>query len=85
MDIWSVALLTALLAAPLLIDRYLRTLPVAPACPTCRSIARERRTSSIADIIPFLSRTFAAECIRCGWHGRMRWKLAGGKLHNRDS
>ncbi|MEX2582741.1 MAG: hypothetical protein WD766_05685 [Gemmatimonadota bacterium] len=73
----AAAVMALLLAAPLLIDRYLRQLPIAPACPSCRSVAREVSLArSIVDVLPAFGRTFIAECARCGWRGRMRWRWA---------
>lgn len=78
------ALMGILLAAPLLLDRYLRQLPVAPACPSCRAVAREVNLShSLLDLLPAFGRTFVAECIRCGWRGRMRWRWAADRARRR--
>jgi hypothetical protein len=77
LDIFGGAILLMLFAAPLLIDRYLRHLPVAPACPSCRSVTREAGIQSgWLSWLPVFARTFLAECGRCGWRGRMRWRFA---------
>ncbi|MQA89951.1 MAG: hypothetical protein GEU90_06930 [Gemmatimonas sp.] len=79
------ALMALLLAAPLLMERYLRHLPVAPECPSCRAVAREvDLTFSILAKIPAFARTFMAECARCGWRGRMRWRWAPDAAGSQD-
>jgi hypothetical protein len=66
-----------LVAMPALVNRYLSNLPVAPACPSCRSVARETHFQPpLGVLLPAFARTFLAECARCGWRGRMRWSLA---------
>jgi hypothetical protein len=76
----ALTLIAAAFAAPFLIDLYLRRLPIAPACPSCAAVARQaalqRLQVSVSPWIPAFGRTFVAECVRCGWKGRMRWKLA---------
>jgi hypothetical protein len=76
MEMIGAAVMAMLLAAPLLIDRYLRELPTAPACPCCRATARQIERGSAIALIPGFGPTFLAECMRCGWSGRMRWKWA---------
>jgi hypothetical protein len=71
------AVMAVLMVAPLLIERYVRQLPAAPACPCCRGTAHEvGLPGAVAALIPTLARTFRAECGRCGWRGRMRWRFA---------
>jgi hypothetical protein len=83
-DIFGLALLLVMLAAPVLIDRYVRHLPVAPACPTCACVARQAQVGPrLMAWIPAFGRTFLAECGRCGWRGRMRWKLATDSARHR--
>jgi hypothetical protein len=56
---------------------YLEHLPFAPACPSCRSVARSTgRDWPGLYLLPRLADTFLAKCARCGWRGRMRWRLA---------
>ena len=57
--------------------RYLATLPFAPECPICRSVTHQRVRASAFDRMA--ARAVAAdtrECPRCGWSGRMRWRVA---------
>lgn len=75
----GVTVMAMLLAAPFLIDRYLRQLPEAPTCPSCRGVARQAGIpgSMIFSLpVPAFARTFVGECGRCGWRGRMRWRWA---------
>lgn len=77
MGLLGVAVLILSLTAPSLLEVYLRQLPVAPTCPSCRSVARQIAVAcSFSEFLPALNRTFKAECPRCGWRGRMRLKLA---------
>jgi len=77
MDITMGIFFAMMIAAPLFILRYVRGLPIAPACPSCSAITRAVHYG--ADpfrLIPYLTATSIAECTRCGWHGRMRWRWA---------
>jgi hypothetical protein len=65
------------LAAQFFTEWYFRQLPVAPACPACRSLVRRViDQSAFPGSCPGFAATFLAECRECGWHGRMRWTLA---------
>jgi hypothetical protein len=56
---------------------YLDRLPIAPACPACRSVTRSTGWDWPGlYLLPRFSVTFLAECARCGWSGRMRLRLA---------
>jgi hypothetical protein len=77
MEFFLALMVALLIATPLLVDRFLRALPIAPACPTCRSVVSEVGLHfTLEAVIPAMSRTFVGECARCGWRGRMRWRLA---------
>ena len=72
----AAAIFAFLLAAPVFLERYLKQLPEAPACPRCHSVARQaEQVSAVTARLPLLGRTFVAEC-QCGWRGRMRWRWA---------
>jgi len=76
-DLLTITLFAVVMAAPVLLERYFRQLPIAPACPACRSIARQIGLNSfLFGLIPAFGRTFPAECTVCGWRGRMRWRFA---------
>ena len=69
--------LTLIAAAPFLIHRYVRRLPVAPACPCCSATTRQfTHAGDFFRFVPQLTATTLGECTRCGWRGRMRWKWA---------
>lgn len=66
-----------LAAASLLALHYLVGLPYAPECPTCRGVtARPPRTTAVDRFLARCSGADARHCQRCGWRGRMRWRLA---------
>lgn len=70
---------------PFLFLRYLQQLPEAPACPSCRAVTRATQVRwSLAHAVPMLGTTFRAECTRCGWKGRMRWRWAPSSLRGSD-
>ena len=51
-------------------------LPFAPECPTCRFVtAQPVRITRIDRLLAHSGVAFRA-CPRCGWTGRMRWRLA---------
>jgi len=80
----AAVVLALLLAIPLLIEKYVRQLPVAPICPSCHAIAREVQLAcSLLDLFPAFGKTFIGECARCGWRGRMRWRWAPETRGNR--
>ena len=56
---------------------HLARLPYAPDCPACRSVtAQSVRTSRVDRALARYSGADARRCPRCGWTGRMRWRLA---------
>jgi hypothetical protein len=73
----SLALMLAVLL-PWAAVHYLARLPYAPACPRCRMVtgqpsAREGWFDRLAATV---SATPVRTCARCGWAGRMRWRIA---------
>lgn len=76
-EVYGALLAGVLVALPFLLQRYVERLPVAPACPSCRSVTRETASRMPAlHLLPSLAVTFVGECGRCGWRGRMRWRWA---------
>jgi hypothetical protein len=56
--------------------RYVAALPEAPVCPTCRAVTGQPgRTTGLDRALARLGGA-ARVCPRCGWAGRMRWRLA---------
>jgi hypothetical protein len=73
----SVVLVGMVLAASWLAAHYLVNLPFAPECPACKCVTAQRPGASRADrLFAQLSGADARQCTRCGWSGRMRWRLA---------
>lgn len=72
---WMALALVA--AAPMLGVRYVTLLPYAPECPHCRAVTAERGGPGLFDrFCALLAATPVRLCQRCGWAGRMRWRLA---------
>jgi hypothetical protein len=56
---------------------HLGKLPDAPDCPTCRCVtSHSARTSRVDRVLARYGGADARQCPRCGWTGRMRWRLA---------
>jgi hypothetical protein len=72
---WVLVLLTV--AAWTLTVLHLTHLPVAPQCPDCRTVTGQpTHTTALDRLFGLLGNAAARECPRCGWAGRMRWRLA---------
>lgn len=70
-----------LLGASWLAAHYLWSLPYAPECPACKSITSQRaRTSRVDGLLARRASVSARHCPRCGWSGRMRWRLAAERV-----
>lgn len=70
-------MMAVLLGASWLMANYLWSLPYAPDCPTCRSVTSQPvRTSRVDRLLARGASVSARNCPRCGWSGRMRWRLA---------
>lgn len=85
----SVNLIGAVLAAaillPVLLQRYIERLPVAPACPSCSFVTRPIGPAAAwLQLLPALATTFVGECARCGWRGRMRWRWSPRRISRTD-
>lgn len=63
---------------------HLAHLPYAPECPTCRATtAQPSRTSRMDRVLARFSGADTRRCPRCGWSGRMRWRLAAERARRR--
>lgn len=59
---------------------HLARLPMAPACPHCRSVTGQRSRPGLLDrAFAAVADAVARECSHCGWAGRMRWRPALGR------
>lgn len=71
----------AALFTPLLGYHYVMHLPYAPECPRCRNVTAQVGAPSRADrVLAMIAGAFARSCTRCGWAGRMRWRLSPRRL-----
>ena len=66
-----------LTAAWYLAMQYVVSLPYAPECPACKCVtAQPIRPRRIDRLFAYLGGADLRDCPRCGWSGRMRWRLA---------
>lgn len=73
--VWALMALSAVLAVSAVF--HLAHLPVAPQCPDCRTVTTILGRPTLLDrVLGQLGNAAARECTRCGWSGRMRWRLA---------
>ena len=75
--LWVAILMALLLGMTTFVVRQLASLPYAPACPVCHGMTTHSAHPSRMDRV--LARCGGADhrhCPRCGWTGRMRWRLA---------
>ncbi|HEY0016255.1 MAG TPA: hypothetical protein VGC13_08045 [Longimicrobium sp.] len=80
----SVVLMAAMLAATWFAAQYMVSLPYAPECPACKRVTAQCTRTSRADrLFAQLSGADARQCTRCGWAGRMRWRLAEERVKKR--
>ena len=70
------SLLVLLLGASLYAVQYLVALPFAPECPECRGVTAHPPRTSTLDRLLARGGADTRHCPRCGWNGRMRWRLA---------
>lgn len=72
------------IAAPWLLSQHARRLPYAPACPHCRAVTGQTPAHGVLDrVYALLAATPVRICTRCGWAGRMRWRLATERARGR--
>jgi hypothetical protein len=59
----------------------LTSLPYAPDCPTCRGVTTQGvRVSRMDRLLARFGGADLRHCARCGWNGRMRWRLAAERV-----
>ena len=78
-------LLIVVMAVPWVLTRYLGRLPYAPECPHCHTVTTGQRPARGAFERAYEALTASAvrSCTRCGWAGRMRWRLAPERVRDR--
>lgn len=73
--------MAVLLGASYLAANYLWSLPYAPECPACKCVTSQPARSSRVDrLLARRASVSARHCPRCGWSGRMRWRLAAERV-----
>jgi hypothetical protein len=75
--------LVLLLGAVTLAAHHLNALPYAPECPTCRCVTGQSTRLSRLDRMLARGGADVRLCPRCGWSGRMRWRLAAERVRGR--
>lgn len=79
----AIAMLT-LLGASWLAAHYLWHLPYAPDCPACKCVTGQPpRISRVDGLLARGGSVSTRHCPRCGWSGRMRWRLAEERVRRR--
>lgn len=74
---WIGLLAAVVVAGSVYLVRQLSSLPYAPMCPTCHGVTTQAVFVSRVDrLLTNCGGGDARLCPRCGWHGRMRWRLA---------
>jgi len=75
--LWLMVLAVVAGVTPWVVSHYLGRLPYAPECPHCRAVTRQAPAHGLADrVCAVITATPVRTCARCGWAGRMRWRLA---------
>ena len=75
----------AAVAGPVFATYYLVRLPYAPECPHCRAVTSAHLGGGVVDrLCAMAAATPVRSCARCGWAGRMRWKLAPQRVESRQ-
>lgn len=76
--------MAVLLGASWLAANYLWHLPYAPDCPACKCVTGQHpRISRVDRLLAHRASVSARHCPRCGWSGRMRWRLAAERVKRR--
>lgn len=71
-------------AAPWVLGRYLGRLPYAPECPHCHTVTGQLPArGALERACAALTASAVRSCARCGWAGRMRWRLAPERVGGR--
>jgi hypothetical protein len=76
--------MAVLLGASWLAANYLWSLPYAPECPACKCVtAQSARTSRVDALLARRASVSSRHCPRCGWSGRMRWRLSAERVRRK--
>jgi hypothetical protein len=74
--LWMLIVAGMLLGTSAYVTHQLASLPYAPECPACRGVTSHGVRLSRMDRLLARSGADLRHCARCGWNGRMRWRLA---------
>ena len=78
---WTGVMAVLLLGLTAWVTHQLASLPYAPECPACRGVTTHRvRVSRMDRLLANLGGADNRHCARCGWNGRMRWRLAEARV-----
>ncbi|HET7230340.1 MAG TPA: hypothetical protein VFJ16_10075 [Longimicrobium sp.] len=81
--LWLMVLAVVAGVTPFAVAHYRGRLPYAPECPHCRAVTSQSHGHGLVDqICAVLAATPVRSCARCGWAGRMRWRLAHERVRN---
>jgi hypothetical protein len=86
MLVWTVMVLAAgaMAMAPRVLAHYVGRLPYAPECPACHAVTGQSQVHGALDrLCALLAATPVRHCARCGWAGRMRWRVAPEHVRGR--
>ena len=79
-----VAAVMMAVAVPWVLTRYLGRLPYAPECPHCHTVTGQLPArGALGRAYEALTASAVRSCARCGWAGRMRWRLAPERVGGR--
>ncbi|HEU0013422.1 MAG TPA: hypothetical protein VFQ45_07045 [Longimicrobium sp.] len=71
----------AAVAASLFAAQYLAALPYAPDCPACHTVTQQTlRATALDRALARMGGAASRQCPRCGWAGRMRWRVAAQRV-----
>ncbi|HYH82524.1 MAG TPA: hypothetical protein VEX86_22225 [Longimicrobium sp.] len=81
---WLLVLAVGAAVAPRMVANYTGRLPYAPECPACHAVTSQTARHPLADrLCALIDATPVRTCTRCGWAGRMRWRLAPERIRGR--
>lgn len=84
MVVTTVIAMLALLGTTYLAAHYLWSLPYAPDCPACTCVTGQAtRVSRVDRLLARGGAVSTRQCPRCGWSGRMRWRLATERVRRK--
>lgn len=79
-----VLLVVMMVLVPRTLTQYVHRLPYAPECPHCHAVTGQTAAHGAIDrVCALLAATPVRHCSRCGWTGRMRWRLAHERVRDR--